>query len=105
MTEHAYVSNLCFYYIFETPFRSLISLNAITLNGPLYMMGDRLKCLYNIVFLSLIIVFLLANSTDPLETLCYAAFNQCLHCMSIGIQRVKRLLNGIPCDNAMTDYC
>ena len=44
-------------------------------------MGLLARCLYNNVFLSLKIVFILVNSADPDEMPPYAAFHLGLYCL------------------------
>ena len=55
--------------------------------------GHRLYFLNKIVFLSLMIVFVLANSVDPDEMPHYAAFHLGLHCLPkhTELQTVKSL--------------
>ena len=53
----------------------------------------RSKCLNYDVFLSLKIVFILANSVDPDEMLPYGSFHLGLHCQStcLTVSRMKRV--------------
>ena len=51
-----------------------------TWHRPLFISrGHRLKFSNNIVFLSLKIIFVLANSVDTDEMLLYTVFHLCLH--------------------------
>ena len=47
----------------------------------LHLKGSHVKCLDYDVFMSLKIVFILANRADPDEMLPYAAFHLGLHCL------------------------
>ena len=61
----------------------LIYVDTISIDlSILYLMGCTSKFLFNGVFLSLKMVFILANSADPDEMPLYAAFHLGLHCLS-----------------------
>ena len=59
----------------------LSGLVQLTWDGPLYIPRVHRLEFPNKRFLSLMIVFVLANSVDPDEMLHYAAFHLGLHCL------------------------
>ena len=72
----------------------LIYIDTISMGLPIvYFKGTRVNFLNYVVFLSLNIVLILANSADPDEMQQYAAFHLGLHCwpkyLSRGFQNTK----------------
>ena len=71
-----------------------IHIDTISMQLSIFILrGCQTKFLKNDVFLSLRIVFIQANSADPVEMLPYAAFHLGLHCLHkylfTGIQNEK----------------